>query len=98
VCRIPGGSYDCATTSAAASGVAEHVAATYDGTTLRLYVNGVSMASTTSKGSIAAPTSFTVGARSDFAGSWAGVIDEAAVYDRALSAAEVEEHAEAAGY
>jgi len=98
VCRIPSGSYDCATTSAAASGVAKHLAATYDGTTLKLYVNGTSVASTTSKGSITAPSSFTVGARSDFAGSWSGVIDEVAVYDRALSAAEVEEHAEIAGY
>lgn len=98
ICRIPSGSYDCATTSAAASGVARHVAATYDGTTLKLYVNGAQVASTASKGSITAPSTFTVGARSDFAGSWAGVIDDAAVYDRALSAAEVEEHAEAAGY
>ncbi len=98
VCRIPSGSYDCATTSAAASGVAKHVAATYDGTTLALYVNGTSVASTTSKGSITAPSNFTVGARSDFAGSWSGVVDEAAVYDRALSAAEVKEHAEVAGY
>jgi len=98
VCRIPGGSYDCATTSAAATGLAKHVAATYGGTTLKLYVNGTQVASTTSKGSITAPSTFTVGARSDFAGSWAGVLDDAAVYDRALSAAEVEEHAEAAGY
>lgn len=98
VCRIPSGSYDCATTSAAASGVAKHVAATYDGTTLKLYVNGTPVASTTSKGSITAPSSFTVGARSDFAGSWSGLVDEAAVYDRALSAAEVKEHVEAAGY
>ena len=98
VCRIPSGSYDCATTSAAASGTAKHLAATYDGTTLKLYVNGAEVASTTSKGSITAPSTFTVGARSDLAGSWAGVIDDAAVYDRALSAAEVEEHAEVAGY
>jgi Concanavalin A-like lectin/glucanases superfamily len=98
VCRIPGGTYECATTSAAASGVAKHVAATYDGSTLKLYVNGTQVASTTSKGSITAPSTFTVGARSDFAGSWAGVIDDAAVYSRALSTAEVEEHAEAAGY
>jgi Concanavalin A-like lectin/glucanases superfamily len=98
VCRIPSGSFDCATTSAAASGTAKHVAATYDGTTLKLYVNGSQVASTTSKGSITAPSTFTVGARSDFAGSWSGVIDDAAVYDRALSAPEVEEHAEAAGY
>lgn len=98
VCRIPSGSYDCATTSAAASGVAKHVAATYDGTTLKLYVNGTSVASTSSKGSITAPSSFTVGARSDFAGSWSGIIDDAAVYDRALSEAEIEEHVEAAGY
>jgi hypothetical protein len=98
VCRIPGGSYDCATTSAAASGIAVHVAATYDGATLKLYVNGSLAASSVSKGSITAPPTFTVGARSDFAGSWSGVIDDAAVYDRALTAAEIEEHANAAGY
>lgn len=98
VCRIPGGSFDCATTSAAASGGAKHLAATYDGTTLKLYVNGSMVSSTTSKGSITAPSTFTVGARSDFAGSWSGVIDDVAVYNRALSAAEIEDHADAAGY
>ncbi len=98
VCRIPGGSFDCATTSAASSGVAKHVAATYDGTTLKLYVNGSLVSSTASKASIKGPTSFTIGARSDFAGSWSGVIDDAAVYSRALSGAEIEAHADAAGY
>jgi hypothetical protein len=98
VCRIPSGTYECATASAAVSGIAKHVAATYNGTTLALYVNGTSVASTTSKGSITAPTTFTLGARSDLAGSWSGVIDDAAVYNRALSAAEIEEHADAGGY
>jgi hypothetical protein len=78
--------------------VAKYIAATYDGTTLKLYVNGTSVSSTTSKGSITAPSSFTIGARSDFGGSWSGLIDEAAVYDSALSVAELEEHAEVAGY
>jgi hypothetical protein len=32
VCRIPSGSYDCATTSALRSGTAAHVAASYDAT------------------------------------------------------------------
>ena len=98
VCRIPAGTYDCATTSALASGTAAHVAATYDGSTLTLYLNGTSVASTTSRGSITAPSGISVGSRTDLAGSWAGIIDEAAVYNRALNGTQVDAHATAAGY
>jgi hypothetical protein len=98
ICRIPSGSYDCATTSALASGVPVHVAATYDGATLKLYVNGTSAASSRSSGAITAPAGLSVGSRSDLGGAWSGVIDEAAVYDRALAASEIDAHATAAGY
>lgn len=98
VCRIPSGSYDCASTSALSSGTAAHLAATYDGTTLTLYVNGTSVASTTSRGSITAPEGLSIGSRTDLAGAWAGTIDEAAVYNRALTAEQIDAHATAAGY
>lgn len=98
VCRIPSGSYDCATTSALSSGTAAHIAATYDEATLTLYINGTSVASTTSRGSITAPSGLSIGSRSDLAGAWSGILDEAAVYNRALRSTEIDAHATAAGY
>ncbi len=99
VCRIPGGSYDCATTTALSAGTAAHLAATYDGTTLKLYVNGSSVASTTSRGSITTPEGLSIGSRADLGGgAWAGTIDEVAVYNRALTETQIEAHAVAAGY
>ncbi len=74
-----------------------HVVGTYDGTTQRLYVNGAQVASAALSG----PASVT--ANSLYLGSWAGgeefltgVIDEAAVYNKALSAARIAEHYAAA--
>jgi len=98
VCRIPSGSYACATTSALTSSTAAHIAATYDETTLTLYVNGTSVASEASRGSITAPSGLSIGSRSDLAGAWSGTLDEVAVYDRALRATEIDAHATAAGY
>ncbi len=61
-----------------------HLAATYDGTTMRLYVNGVQVASAAQTGPIA-PSSqpLTIGS------NWSGLIDEVRIYNRALSASQI---------
>jgi concanavalin A-like lectin/glucanase superfamily protein/fibronectin type III domain protein len=79
--------------SAVVAGQTYHVVATFDGTTRRLYLNGVEVASAALSGG---PSSSTNNA---FVGSWngsseflAGTVDEAAVYNTALSAARVAAH------
>ncbi len=76
------------------NGVWYHLAGTYDGSVLRLYVNGVQKASSTVAGSIQS-TAFplAIGARSSndssFGYKFYGTIDEVKVFSRALSASEV---------
>jgi hypothetical protein len=84
-----------------AVGVKYHVAATFDGTTVKLYVNGNLVASTAQAG--ATPTN--AGTRVFLGRRWdgsteflCGVIDEAAVYDYALTGAQIAQHAAAADY
>jgi PKD repeat protein len=67
-----------------------HLAATYDGATLRLYVDGNLVASRAQTGAIQ-PSSgaLHIGADPVFNAFWAGAIDEVRIYDRALSDTEV---------
>ena len=67
-----------------------HVAATYDGTTMRLYINGVQ------DGSVAGPASIVtnalglgIGAQPDGVSQLQGALDDIRLYGRALSAAEI---------
>ena len=76
-----------------AAGRRSHVVGTYDGATMRLWVDGAEVASRALSG---AADQTLAGAR---IGSWdgrerffAGVIDEAALYDKALSAAQIAVH------
>ena len=68
-----------------------HVAATWDGTTIRLYYNGVEEASLPFTGPIAANnTALGIGAQPDGARAlFTGAMDDVRVYSRALSAAEI---------
>ena len=67
-----------------------HLAATYDGTTLRLYVNGVVAASTPFTGDMATSTDpLRIGGNSVYGEYFVGVIDEVRIYYRALTAAEI---------
>jgi hypothetical protein len=67
-----------------------HVAMTYDGTAVRLYVSGRLVASTAATGRLL-QTSRPLRIGGDMLGEWFdGVIDEVRVYDRALSPAEIQ--------
>jgi hypothetical protein len=77
--------------SALALNVWSHVASTYDGTTLRLYVNGVQTAATARTGNLVSSTSpLRIGGNTVWAEFFAGRIDEVRIYQRALSAAEIQ--------
>ena len=69
-----------------------HLATTYDGATLRLFVNGTQVASKAQTGNIPASTgALRMGANSVFAGeNYAGRIDEVRIYSRALTAGEIQ--------
>lgn len=72
-------------------GVWTHLAGTYDGTVLRLYVNGSEAASLAIAGSI--PTSsgaLRIGGNGLWGEYFQGVIDEVRIYNRALSGAEIQ--------
>jgi hypothetical protein len=69
-----------------------HLAATYDGTTQRLYVNGVQVATRATTGSIRASTGvLRIGGNNSWTNEWfAGLIDEVRLYNKALTAAEIQ--------
>jgi hypothetical protein len=80
-------------------GVRHHVALTYDGTTYRLYIDGVADGTLASATAPKTTTSdpmgigYRSGASNEF---FNGVIDEVAVYNTALSAARIAAHSAAA--
>jgi len=68
-----------------------HLAGTYDGATLRLYVNGVQLSSRAQTGPIQTSTdALTIGGDALYGQYFAGQIDEVRVYNRALSASELQ--------
>lgn len=80
-----------------AAGTTYHVAATYDGATLRVYVNGTQDGTAATSGTLGASTTdLRIGARrntspitTDF---FSGVIDEVAVYNTSLSPTRIAAH------
>ena len=69
----------------------QHVAATYDGTTARFYVDGVETASAPYAGNVGDGNSWRIGAYGAPAtGFFDGSVDNVRIYDRALSAGEIE--------
>ena len=67
-----------------------HLAATYDGSALRLYVNGVVVTSLAVSGPIARSTNpLRIGGNSIWGEWFSGLIDEVRIYNRALTAAEI---------
>jgi hypothetical protein len=69
-----------------------HIVGTYDGTNMRLYVNGVLERTTASSISVENHTSGLRFGRGDTCGCYGGLIDEVAVYGTALTATQVLDH------
>src|SRR5919201_773580 len=68
-----------------------HLAGTYDGATIRLYVGGTLVASQAETGSIAPSTgALRIGGNSVWGEYFQGLIDEVRIYNRALSASEIQ--------
>jgi fibronectin type 3 domain-containing protein len=79
-------------TSALPVGVWSHLAASYDGTTLRLYVNGTQVSSVAQSGALTnSAGALRIGGNTVWGDEYfSGLIDEVRVYERALSAAEIQ--------
>ena len=68
-----------------------HLAATYDGSTLRLFVNGVQAGSKTVSGSLPASSgALRIGGNSIWGEYFSGLIDEIRIYNRALTPTELQ--------
>ena len=79
-------------TGAISGGTWVHIATTYDGTTLRFFVNGVEASNAAVTGPIdTGGGALRIGGNDVWAGEYyQGLIDEVRVYNRALTAAEIE--------
>lgn len=69
-----------------------HVAATYDGTTMKLYINGTLDASKAQTGSVSSNEAFNVGYLYETSRNFNGKIDEVRVWKRALSQTEISQN------
>ena len=82
--------FQAAGTGALAANQWAHLTATYDGTLLRLYVNGTLATSTTVEGSLLTSTGdLWIGGNPVWAEWFSGLIDEIRVYDRALTGEQI---------
>ena len=68
-----------------------HLATTYDGSAVRLFVNGTQVASTAATGSIATSTNqLQIGGDNIYGQYFAGTIDEVRIYNTALTQAQIQ--------
>jgi hypothetical protein len=68
-----------------------HLAATYDGAMLRVFVNGAQVSAVAMTGSMAASTgALRIGGNAAWGEYFAGIIDEVRIHNRALTAAELQ--------
>jgi hypothetical protein len=86
-----GAERDAVGTAAVAANAWTHLATTYDGSTLRLYANGVQAATLAYSGAIVSSTgSLRIGGNAIWGEWFAGRIDDVRIYNRALSQTEVQ--------
>lgn len=86
-----GGDIDTQSTSSLPVNAWSHVAVTYNGSVLRLYVNGTQVASRNQTGSISTSSNpLRIGGNLSWGEYFAGLIDEVRVYNRALSQSEIQ--------
>ena len=95
--RIRDGVWNNASRPALTVGTRYHVVITYDGTTMRLFVNGALAGSDASTQALTnGPAAFAIGGRPTGGSPFLGTIDEPAVYDGvALTPAQVQAHYDA---
>ena len=88
---VIGSEQELKNTAALPTGTWTHLAATYDGANLRLFVNGVQTASRALTGSIVTTTGLLkIGGNSSYPEWFSGLIDEVRIYNRALTAAQIQ--------
>jgi concanavalin A-like lectin/glucanase superfamily protein len=86
-----GGERDARGTTALPTATWSHLAVAYDGTTVRLYVNGVQAATSAAGGPMAGSTQpLKLGGNAVWGEWFAGLLDDVRVYNRALSATEIQ--------
>ena len=90
--RQGGALHNTTPAAALAAGAWQHLAATFDGTRLRVYVNGVQVESFAVSGNLATSTRpLFIGGNVVFGDEFfSGVIDEVRIYNRALTADEIQ--------
>jgi concanavalin A-like lectin/glucanase superfamily protein len=89
--ELGGGDYHATGSAALALDTWTHVAVTYDGTALRLFINDVEGGSIAAAGSLVASTGpLSIGANAVWGEHFRGLIDEVRVYNRALTATEIQ--------
>jgi hypothetical protein len=89
--RISGAHQTVRGTSALPLNVWTHVATTFDGTTQRIFINGVQVASRAQSGLVnTSGGQLRIGGNTSFADEFfQGLVDEVRIYNRALTAAEI---------
>ena len=86
-----GGANRTAPGTALAANVWTHLAGTFDGNTLRLFINGAQVASAAVSGAVSTSTgALRIGGNSLWGESFQGRIDEIRVYNRALNQSEIQ--------
>jgi hydrogenase maturation factor HypE len=89
--RISGSDREATGTSPLALNTWTHLAATYDGANMRIYVNGVQVGSRAQTGNmLTSNRTLRIGGNSIWGEYFNGLIDDVRVYNRALSATEIQ--------
>ena len=92
-----GGERDTRAPASLPVGTWSHLAVTFDGTTLRLYVDGTQVSSTAVGGTVLTSTgALRIGGNAIWGEYFKGMIDEVRVYSRALTATEIQRDRDAA--